>query len=111
MEGKKCFDFYYVLDLIEPNCRKAVAVAISGFCMYLAHHKTLQYPGWLYAVPLLHFLREDSSPFEMPELDPERMRWGDKNLGLGFVRSMAYDQEFGYVRNHSIVMDVFYIDL
>lgn len=111
LEGKKCLDFDYVLDLIDPNCREKVAEAISDLCRHLAHHKMLRNPEWLYALPLLHFLKKDSSPFQIQELNPEKMRWGDKYLGLGPVRSMAYDQEFGYVRNHSIVMDVFYIDL
>lgn len=96
MEDKKCFDFDYVLDLIDPKCGKAVADAISGFCMHLAHHKTLHNPEWLYAVPLLHFLRKDSFPFQMPELNPEKMLWGDKNLGLGLVRSKTCDKQFGY---------------
>lgn len=97
MEDKKCFDFKYVLDLIDPNCRKAVTEAISGFCMHLAHSRTLHNPEWLYAVPLLHFLRKDSFPFQMPELNPEKMQWGDKNLGLGSVRSKTCDKQFGYV--------------
>lgn len=97
MEVKKCYDYDYVVDLIDPKCRKAVAEAISGFCMHLAHHKTLHNPAWLYAVPLLHFLRKDSTPFQGPELNPEEMEWGDNNLGLGSVRSNTCDKQFGYV--------------
>jgi len=97
LEGKKCFDFHYVFELIDPNCRKVVAEAISGFCMHLAHSRTLHNPEWLYAVPLLHFLRNDSSPFQMPELNPEKMQWGDKNLGLSSIRSKTYDMQLGYV--------------
>ena len=97
MEGNKCFDYDYVLYLIDPKCRKEVAEAISGFCMHLAHSKTLRNPEWLYALPLLHFLRKDSSPFQKPELDPEKMQWGDKNLGLGSVRRKTSDKQFGYV--------------
>ena len=97
MEVKKCYDYDYVVDLIDPKCRKAVAEAISGFCIHLAHHKTLHNPAWLYAVPLLHFLRKDCTPFQGPELNPEEMEWGDNNLGLGFVRSNTCDKQFGYM--------------
>ena len=100
IEDKKCFDYDYVLALIDPKGRKRVAEAISNFCRHLAHYKTLQKPEWLYAVPLLHFLRNDSSPFQMPELNPEKMQWGDENLGLDIVRSKAYDQKFGYVYSY-----------
>ena len=96
VEHKKCIDFDFVLDLIDPNSRKSVAEAISSFCTHLAHSRTLQNPEWLYAVPLLHFLRKDSSPFQIPEINPEKIQFGDKNLGLATVRSKTYDKQFGY---------------
>ena len=97
MQHKKCFDFDFVLDLIDPKSRKSVAEAIRGFCTHLAHSRTLKNPEWLYAVPLLHFLRQDSSPFQTAEMNPERMQWGDKSLGLKTVRSQTYDKPVGYV--------------
>ena len=97
MERKKCIDFDFVRNLIDPNSRKQVAEAIGAFCMYLAHSRALQNPEWLYAVPLFHFLMKDSSPFQMPVMNPEKMQWGDKNLGLTTVRSKAYNKSFGYV--------------
>ena len=102
MERKKCIDFDFVLNLIDPNSRKSVAEAISGFCTHLAHSRTLHNPEWLYAVPLLHFLRKDSSPFQPAEMNPEKMQWGDKNLGLTTVRSQAHDKQFGYVYSYSV---------
>ena len=102
VKHKKCIDFDFVLDLIDPNSRKSVAEAISGFCTHLAHSRTLHNPEWLYAVPLLHFLRKDSSPFQTAEMNPEKMQWGDKNLNLTTVRSQAHDKQFGYVYSYSV---------
>lgn len=97
MERKKCFDFDFVLHLIDPKSKKHITDAIGAFCMHLAHSRALQNPQWLYALPLFHFLRKDSLPFQTAEMNPERMQWGDKSLGLKTVRSKTYDKPIGYV--------------
>lgn len=49
------------------------------------------HPEWLLAIPLLHFLREDSKPFKEPELGewPQNEAWwGAENLDIAaFQRS------------------------
>ena len=92
-EKEKCIDYEYMSSLIlSPEMKKKVADAISHFCRELLHSKILQYPQWLYAIPLTHFLRGDCKPFQEPELNPEKMKWGDKHLGLTVVRSWTQDK-------------------
>jgi len=53
------------------------ASAIESLCNELMQHAWTSNPEWLLAVPLLHFLRGDSKPFEEPKLEgsPERLAW------------------------------------
>ena len=95
-ENRKCIDYEYIDSLIPQNSKKKAAEAINRFCVQLLHNRKLQSPQWLYAVPLIHFLRGDCKPFQVPELNPEKMMWGDKNLGLSAVRSQTHDKAIKY---------------
>ena len=95
-ENQKCIDYEYMSSLIPQNSRKKAADAISQFCRQLLHKRNLHSPQWLYAIPLIHFLREDCKPFQAPELNPEKMKWEDKNLGLSVVRSQTHDKDIRY---------------
>ena len=101
-ENKKCIDYEYMRSLIPQKMEKKVADAISQLCRQLLHTRILQNPEWLYAIPLIHFLRGDCKPFQEPELNPEKMEWGDKNLGLTLVRSWTPDKNIRYKLDHTL---------
>lgn len=94
-EHSKCADLDVVLSLIPGAQRKAVSDAIIGFCNHLLHQKLLNSPYWLFVVPLVHFLRGTSKPFQKPELDPQKMVWSDRSLGLNHVRKETNDKQIG----------------
>ena len=96
IKNKKCLDYDLVVELVPHSSRKETAEAIRHFCTQLLHNRDLRNPEWLYAIPLIHFLRGDSSPFQRPELNPEKMQWGDKTLGLNEVIRKTFDKDFGY---------------
>ena len=97
-KNQKCIDYEYVLSLLHSNSTRPVGEAIRAFCNHLSHHRDLQAPQWLYAIPIYHFLHGDCKPFSSPQLDPNMMKWGDKNLGLQHVRKRTFDKvHFKYV--------------
>jgi len=53
------------------------ASAIESLCNKLMQQAWTSNPEWLLAVPLLHFLRGDSKPFEEPKFggSPESLAW------------------------------------
>lgn len=91
MEQKKCRDYDYVCQVLEPHVKKTVTDTITSFCNQLHHSTYLSQPHWLYAIPLLHFLRGASRPFENLELESKKMKWGDAYLGLQNLRQHVYN--------------------
>ena len=67
------------------------ADAIENLCNLVIRHPWRSDPEWLLAVPLLHFLRGESKPFEEPDMGgwPETMAWwGAEKLKIAeFKRS------------------------
>ncbi len=67
------------------------AGAIESLCNQLMKQAWKSNPEWLLAVPLLHFLRGDSKPFEEPDIGelPQNLAWwGAQNLSISeFQRS------------------------
>ena len=89
-------DLDVVLSLIPKGDRKLVSDALIAFSVSLSHRKLFERPSWLYAIPLVHFLRGTSAPFQKPELNPEKMTWGEKGLGLLHVRQETNEKNYGY---------------
>ena len=87
LENKQHTDLDTVLSLIPEKSRKAVSEALCGMCKYLALHKDLREPDWIYAVPLIHFLQKKSTPFDA--LNPEKITWKNTYLDLSHVKSMT----------------------
>lgn len=97
LEKKSCVDY----DIVKESCsgeEAKLAEALRTFCTHLLHEKDLRSPEWLFSVPLIHFLRGVSKPFERPVFVPEKIQWGDKTLGLGQIRGKTNDKEYGYVK-------------
>jgi hypothetical protein len=89
-----CRDLDFVLSLVPDTNRKDVSDAIIGFCLQLSHTKLLESPEWLDPIPLVHFLRGTSKPFQKLSSDPTKMGWCDKSLGLVHVRKNTNDKHY-----------------
>lgn len=64
---------------------RLAAYAIESLCNELMKDTWTSNPEWLLAVPLLHFLRGDSKPFEEPNTEggPESsIWWGAQKLNI-----------------------------
>ena len=95
-EKQTCHDMDFVLRLVPKDSRKIVYEALNNFCRELSHKRHLQSPHWLYALPLLHLLRDPQlRPFQRMQADPKEIPWVDKGLGLGAVRSATQNKGFG----------------
>lgn len=96
-EQNQCHDFYVVLSLLPISFRKTLGDALQGFCTHLAYNRDLRKPQWLYAIPLVHFLLEKTTPFGRLEIDPEQIVWNDKLFGLGHVKSETSHKDLRYM--------------
>lgn len=95
-ERQLCHDLDFVISLVPNNSRKIVCEALRSFCQELSHKRNLTSPQWIYALPLLHFLRDPKlKPFHRIQGDPREISWVDRSLGLGAVRSATRHRAFG----------------
>ena len=95
MKECACSDLDFVYSLIPSNSRKSVSDAVVTLCNELSHNKLLQSPQWLYAIPLVHFLRGTSKPFKKLPCDPKNIAWVDGSFGLSHVRERTNDKTYG----------------
>ena len=73
--------FRFAADEIEKLCNEV-----------MAHPWKLVEEHWLFAMPLLHFLRGDSNPFEEPDIEGyyHRPEWfGAQNLKIKEFQRLA----------------------
>ena len=94
---KKCLDYERVEQAMPPDVKKRIADQIRSFCTQLHNKAQLGRPTWIYAIPLLHFFQGVSKPFEDPEIDPDKMKWGDASLGLQSLRNSVHSSNVKYV--------------
>ena len=87
---KKCDDWDYVVALIPQSFKKTVYDSVFAFTKHLCNSKIFDLPQWLFAVPVVHFLKPAARPFQELELDPSNIPWGDKLIGLQYVKSQTY---------------------
>ncbi|XP_044165763.1 E3 ubiquitin-protein ligase rnf213-alpha-like [Acropora millepora] len=83
---EKCTVYEEILrEFNSESIRATAADAIESLCCRITKNaRTVDYE-WLLAVPLLHFLRGDSKPFEEPEMGGQQVNsawWGTENLSL-----------------------------
>jgi hypothetical protein len=86
-------DLDVVYSLIPKADRKLVSEALIEFSISLSHRNLFERPSWLYTIPLIHFLQGTSAPFQKPELNPEKMTWGEKGLDLGLLHVLKETNE------------------
>ena len=85
-EQKICHDLEFVLSMISEKDRRDrgyVADVINYFCAHLVEFKDLQSPEWLFAVPLINFLKRSSKPFQSVERNPASIPWKTSYQSLG----------------------------
>jgi len=91
--------------LFIANCRSEVATSVALLCKQTRRGKSRK--EWLRAVPLYHFLKASSEPFEKLGVNPEKVHFiGDHELELEDYRHKMYDSEEGYVYNSCISVGI-----
>ena len=87
MHHRKCADWDYMITLIPDSYRKTAYESVLALTVHLSHTTYFAFPDWLYAIPVVHFLKNTSQPFKAIELNSEQIPWGDKLIGLESIRS------------------------
>lgn len=95
-QQKKCTDFDYVSANIQSETKVTLANAILSFCI---HHRARpnMWPQWLFAVPLINFLKGHSQPFGQIEFDLKRIQWDDETLGSHQMQLQGYTGDIEYI--------------
>ncbi|XP_068731195.1 E3 ubiquitin-protein ligase rnf213-alpha-like [Montipora capricornis] len=95
---KKCSLYEAVLGEFSDDLRKYAADAIENLCNLLIKQAWESHPEWLLAVPILHFLRDESKPFQEPDMAgwPNTMAWwgAEKLCITEFQQSATATQDF-----------------
>ena len=92
---RTCHDIDFVLSLVPKDSRKMVYEALNNFCRELSHKRHLHSPHWLYALPVLHLLRDPQlRAFQQLQVEAKDITWVDKGLGLGAVRCATQNKDF-----------------
>ena len=92
VQDQKCDDWDYLIALIPTSFRKAASESVLALTVHLSHVKYFDLPDWLFAIPVIHFLRV-CNPFHKFELNPRRIPWGDKLIGLQSIRSKTHNDK------------------
>lgn len=87
VHNQKCADWDYLRSLIPDSYWKTAYESILALTVHLSHTAYFDFPDWLYAIPVVHFLKKTSKPFKEIELNPKQIPWGDKLIGLETIRS------------------------
>lgn len=85
----------HVSEIALLSLIRFAARAIENLCNQLMKQAWTCNPEWLLAVPLLHFLREDSKPFEEPDVGGspgDQAWWGAEKLSIEDFRRNAGKQ-------------------
>ncbi len=92
-ERKRCIDWEYLDKNIPDEFKKESYDSVRMFINELSHAQPLSKPEWLYAIPVMHFLKGVSKPFQEFEFDPKKVPFGDKLITLGAVRKKTYHRD------------------
>lgn len=79
----------YTLDY-----RRETAQLIAVLCNRLKQKP--QNVEWLLALPLYHFLKGSCQPFGKPEMNPEKIGWGEEGLDIWDIRDRVDSSKEGY---------------
>ena len=93
VQNQRCADWEYLKAYIPEAFQKKASDAVLAFTLHLNHTEYFILPDWMFAIPVIHFLRSTSVPFQEIEFNPEKIPWRDKLLGLDDVRSRANNKD------------------
>ena len=86
MQHQQCEDWVYLDTCIPDAFRKTAIDAVCAFTNYLCQKKLFNEPNWLFAIPVVHFLRRASKPFQEVELDYNKVPWEDQSVDIVSVK-------------------------
>ncbi len=90
-EQRRCTDWEYLDKNIPAEFKKESYNSVQMFINELSScADPLSKPEWLYAIPVMHFLKGVSEPFQEFEFDPKEVPFVDELIGLGAVRGKTY---------------------
>lgn len=88
------FNCHDIIVLVH-YCRREAAQAIAMLCSRLK--QKLQNVEWLLVLPLYHFLNGSCEPFGKPEMNPEKIGWGqEEDLKIWEIRDKLHSSKEGY---------------
>jgi len=95
LQHQRCIDWEHLQDsLLTQDCTSEVFDAIYYFVKHLSCEKLFDQYEWLFALPVLHFLKKYSKPFEELILKSHLIPWNSKLGQLDSIRKMAYQRNF-----------------
>ena len=80
--NKKCLDYEFVRSVIPNHYVKDVTHAISELGNYLITTGNIEHVEWFYCLPILHFLNNNTKPFDTLDLPFEKLVFTDTYLKL-----------------------------
>ncbi len=93
-ERKRCMDWEYLDKSIPVKFKKESYDSVQMFINELSSRADpLSMPEWLYAIPVMHFLKGVSKPFQEFEFDPKEVPFVNKLIGLGAVKGKTYHRD------------------
>lgn len=93
VENQVCVDWDHVNELLPGTMKNIAYDATHCLIVHLSHRKHFSSREWLFALPVLHFLNGKSQPFQPIEYKPQEIPWGDRTIGLGFVKDLIRDKD------------------
>lgn len=93
VENQVCIDWDHVNELLPGTMKVTAFDATHRLILHLSHDKHFTKPEWLFALPVLHFLNGKSQPFQPIEYKPQEIPWGDRIIGLGYVKNLIRDKD------------------
>ncbi len=93
-EHERCIDWEYLDKNIPDDFKKKSYDSVQMFIDESSSAEPLLNPMWLYAIPVMHFLKGVSKPFQEFELNPKGVPFEDKSLGgLGAIKIKTYHRD------------------
>ncbi len=92
-EHKRCIDWKYLDKNIPTEFKKQSYASVQMFINDFSHAELLAKPEWLHAIPVMHFLKGVSKPFQEFEFDPKKVPFRDTLIGLGAVKGKIYNMD------------------
>ena len=81
-QNKLCKDYEFLEKILPDDFRECVASAVCCLCKLAANTKSVDPVSWLCAMPLVHFLKKQCSPYGQMKTAVEEISFRDPNIQL-----------------------------